>query len=137
MIPLPHFNLSAASCMSKEMTGERAWYGIKEYDMREFIAYSTIAGSTLLIALSGCASFRGCGAADCQGDREITSDVEHLIDGTPALMGSVPITVQTNRGVVYLNGMVETDLERYMAENLAKQVPNVAMVVNDVSVQEK
>lgn len=52
-------------------------------------------------------------------------------------MGSVPITVQTNDGVVYLNGEVETDLERYMAENLAKQVPNVAMVVNDVAVQEK
>jgi hypothetical protein len=137
MIPLPHFNLSAASYIGKKITGERAQFGIEEYNMREFMAYSTIAGSALLITLSGCASFRGCGAANCQGDREITSDVEHLIGGTPALMGSVPITVQTDRGVVYLNGVVETDLERYMAENLAKQVPNVAMVVNDVSVQEK
>src|ERR1700744_2052223 len=105
--------------------------------MRKYIACSTTAGSALLIALSGCASFRGCGATDCQSDRKITSDVEHRIDRNPALMGSVPITVQTDHGVVYLNGEVETDLERYMAENLAKQVPNVAMVVNDVAVQEK
>jgi osmotically-inducible protein OsmY len=105
--------------------------------MCKYMACSAIAGSTLLFALSGCASFRACGTADCQGDRKITSDVEHRIDETPALMGSVPITVQTNRGVVYLNGIVETDLERYMAENLAKKVPNVAMVVNDVAVQEK
>lgn len=137
MIRLPLSNLSAASCMSEEMTGENAWFGIKEHNMRKYIACSTIAGSTLLMALSGCASFRGCGTADCQGDRKITADVEHRIDRTPALMGSVPITVQTNGGVVYLNGEVETDLERYMAENLAKQVPNVAMVVNDVAVQEK
>lgn len=105
--------------------------------MRKYLAYSTIAGTTLLITLSGCASFRGCGAADCQGDRKITSDVEHLIDRTPALMGSTPISVQTNHGIVYLNGLVETDLERYMAESVAMQAPNVAMVINDVAVQEK
>lgn len=105
--------------------------------MRRYLAYSAIAGSTFLIGFSGCASLRGCGAADCQADRKITSDVEQLIDRTPALMGSIPISVQTDHGVVLLNGLVETDLERYMAESVARQAPNVAMVINDVAVQEK
>jgi osmotically-inducible protein OsmY len=106
--------------------------------MSRYLVFSTVAGTAVLVgALSSCASLRGCGAADCQGDRKITSDVEHLIDGTPALLGSVPITVQTIHGVVYLNGLVETDLQRYMAENIAKQAPKVAMIINDVAVQER
>lgn len=105
--------------------------------MRRYMAFSAVAGAALSVALSGCASLRGCGAADCGSDRRITADVEQLIDRTPALMGSVPITVQTNNGVVYLNGLVETDLERYMAENTAREAPNIAMVINDVAVQEK
>jgi osmotically-inducible protein OsmY len=106
--------------------------------MSRYLAFSTVAGTAVLVgALSSCASFRGCGAADCQGDRKITADVEHLIDSTPALMGSVPITVQSINGVVYLNGLVETDLERYMAENIASRAPHVAMIINDVAVQER
>ena len=105
--------------------------------MRGFSAFPMIAGAALIMALSGCASFRGCGTANCQADQKITSDVEHRVERTPALMGSTPITVQTNDGVVYLNGVVATDLERYMAEDIARQAPNVARVVNDVAVQEK
>ena len=102
------------------------------------LAFSVVTGATLLtVALSGCAAYRGCGDIDCQGDRKITDDVEQLIDRYPALVGPVPITVQTNNGVVFLNGLVETDLERYMAENVAGRAPNVALVVNSIAVQER
>jgi osmotically-inducible protein OsmY len=106
--------------------------------MSKYLAFSLVTGTTLLMgALSGCAAYRGCGDVDCQGDRKITSDVEHLLDRYPALVGSIPITVQTDNGVVYLNGLVETDLERYLAENVAGRAPNVAMIVNGIAVQER
>jgi osmotically-inducible protein OsmY len=91
----------------------------------------------LTAALSGCATYRGCGAGECTGDQKINSEVERLLDGYPALLGSIPITVQTKDRVVYLNGLVATDLQRDMAESVALEATRVAMVVNDIAVTER
>jgi len=69
------------------------------------------------------------------GDARITSDVyallaEHREFGAPGA-----VRVQTNNGVVYLNGLVDTDFERRSIESLVTQVPNVKDVVNSVDVR--
>jgi osmotically-inducible protein OsmY len=40
--------------------------------------------------------------------------------------------VQTLNHVVYLNGVVDTDLERQMAESVAHEAEGVAKVVNSI-----
>ena len=91
----------------------------------------------LTAALSGCATYRGCGAGECTRDQKINSEVERLLDGYPALVGMIPITVQTKDRVVYLNGLVATDLQRDTAESAALKATGIAMVVNGIAVTEK
>jgi osmotically-inducible protein OsmY len=40
--------------------------------------------------------------------------------------------VQTLDHVVYLSGVVDTDLERQMAESVAREAPGVAKVINSI-----
>jgi osmotically-inducible protein OsmY len=42
--------------------------------------------------------------------------------------------VQTLNGVVYLYGLVDTDLMREQAEQIARQAPHVKKVVNSIGV---
>ena len=106
--------------------------------MRKPLPISIFAPSVLLAAaLTACATYRGCGAAECTADQRINSEVEHLLDGYPALMGEIPIAVQTKNRIVYLNGLVATDLQRDTAETVALRAPGVAMVINGVAVTEK
>jgi osmotically-inducible protein OsmY len=52
----------------------------------------------------------------------------------PDLGPSGAIQVQTQNGVVYLNGAVGKGLESDAATTLASQVPGVARVVNNIAV---
>jgi osmotically-inducible protein OsmY len=45
------------------------------------------------------------------------------------------VHVQTLDGVVYLYGVVDTDLMRTEAQEIAMQAPNVKKVVNSIGVQ--
>jgi osmotically-inducible protein OsmY len=99
---------------------------------------SILAFSVFLTAtLSGCATYQGCGAGQCTGDQKMNSEVERLLDGYPALLATIPITVQTKDRVVYLNGLVATDLQRETAESVALKATGVAMIVNDIAVTER
>jgi osmotically-inducible protein OsmY len=89
----------------------------------------------LAAGLSGCVGFGKCDPATCTGDKKITADVnavlkEHREFGAPGT-----IRVQTTNGVVYLNGLVETDFARRSAESLVMQVENVKDVVNSIEVR--
>jgi osmotically-inducible protein OsmY len=92
---------------------------------------------TLLLAttLAGCASFEKCTKAACAGDPTITADVSALLDGHTELGPPGSIRVQTIDGVVYLNGLVNTDLDSQNAEAIAYQAPNVKNVVNSIAVR--
>jgi hypothetical protein len=78
-------------------------------------------------ALSGCATYS-------PGDAKITSNVKAQLDQHSDLGAPNSIQVQTLDHVVYLNGMVSDGLESETAESVAREVPNVARVVNSVSV---
>jgi len=88
----------------------------------------------LACALAACAPFEKCGFAGCSGDAQITADVRALFDRHPELGPSGLLSVQTLDGVVYLYGVVDTDLVREEAESIASQARGVKKVVNSLGV---
>jgi hyperosmotically inducible protein len=84
--------------------------------------------------LSGCAETRQCGLEGCPGDAKITADVQARLNQSPDLGPPGSIRVQTLNHVVYLNGLVDYGLEKSTAESLAKQVPGVTRVENNIAV---
>ena len=83
-------------------------------------------------ALPGCAVYNKCGFRGCPGDAEITAQVRAMFGRYPALEPPNVIEVQTLDHVVYLSGVVDTDLERQMAESVAQEVEGVKRVVNSI-----
>jgi len=83
-------------------------------------------------ALPGCAVYNKCGVRGCAGDAEITAQVRAMFGRYPALEPPNQIGVQTLDHVVYLSGVVNTDLERQMAESVAQEVTGVKRVVNSI-----
>ncbi len=89
---------------------------------------------TLILAgvLSGCAAYEKCGFGGCPGDAEITAEVRALFDQHPVLEPPNLLDVQTLDHVVYLNGVVDTDTQRLMAESVAHQAKGVTKVVSSI-----
>jgi osmotically-inducible protein OsmY len=88
-----------------------------------------------LTVLPGCAvyeTYEKCGFAGCPDDQRITRDVQALFQQHPALEPPNLIAVHTLNHVVYLNGLVDTDLERQTAESVAAGAKGVRRVVNSI-----
>jgi osmotically-inducible protein OsmY len=86
-------------------------------------------------ALSACtayATYSKCGVNGCPGDAEITIDVRALFDQHAALQPPNTLNIQTLDRVVYLSGLVDTDLERQLAESVAHEATGVKRVVNSI-----
>jgi hypothetical protein len=84
-------------------------------------------------AVSGCATFEKCGLEGCPGDQTITGHVKAMLEQHPDLDANL-LTVQTLKHVVYLDGIVESDLQSDTAATIAKHVRGVTEVVNNISV---
>lgn len=92
----------------------------------------------LAAILSGCAAistYRSCGVSGCPGDATVTRAVDELFTQHPALEAPNLIDVQTLNHVVYLYGLVDTDLQRQLAESVARSAPGVSRVVNTIGVR--
>jgi len=89
---------------------------------------------TLVLAgvLPGCAAYKKCGFGGCPGDAEIAAEVRALFDQHPVLEPPNLLEVRTLDHVVYLNGVVDTDAQRLMAESVARQAKGVTKVVNSI-----
>ena len=85
-------------------------------------------------ALPGCAVYGKCGFHGCPGDAQITAEVRALFNQHPVLEPPNLINVQTLNHVVYLYGLVDTDLESEIAESVARRAPGVAKVVNSIGI---
>lgn len=88
----------------------------------------------LLLGLAGCAAYQKCGVGGCAGDAAITSAVQAEFAKHAELQAPNVLNVQTIDGVVYLYGLVDTDLQRQVAESVAGQTPGVAKVINSIGV---
>lgn len=97
----------------------------------------TLSTATLILVLAaglaGCAVFEKCAPENCATDAKINADVEDMIGGHSEFGPPGTIHVQTINGVVYLHGLVNTDMERQTAEELVLKIPNVKDVVNSLS----
>jgi osmotically-inducible protein OsmY len=87
----------------------------------------------LAAALSGCAALGKCSPENCANDVKITADVADMLGAHSEFGPPGTIQVQTINGVVYLNGLVNSDMERQNAETLVLRLPNVKDVVNSLS----
>jgi len=94
----------------------------------------TIIGIVLLSSLGGCGAFRACGVGQFPKDADITAAVEVRLSRIAALEPPNLLNVQTHDHIVYLYGLVDTALEREMAESVALTTPGVKKVVNSIGI---
>jgi len=92
--------------------------------------------ATLALLLGGFASASGGGHDDGAGnvDRQITEQIQAAIYKAPAL-ASNDVSVQTHDGVVYLHGIVDTNVQRAEVEAAARAVAGVRRVVNAIELR--
>jgi osmotically-inducible protein OsmY len=101
--------------------------------MRSLKQLSALALAILMAALPACAVISKCGFAGCPGDAKITANVLALLHQYPSLEAPNSVQVQTMDHVVYLNGQVNTELERSTAQSVALAIPGVTRVVNSIN----
>ncbi|MEO7862822.1 MAG: BON domain-containing protein [Nitrospirales bacterium] len=87
-------------------------------------------------ALSGCQSTTGKTAGQTMSDASISTAVQTKLT-SDSLANFPRIDVDTERGVVSLNGVVETAAQRARAERLARQVDGVIRVNNNLQIQNR
>ena len=96
-----------------------------------------LTGLVLTIALiSGCQSMTGSTAGQNVDDSTITASVKTKL-ATEKLSTLTRVEADTVRGVVTLNGMVESAEQRARVEALTRQVDGVRGVNNNLQVQKK
>jgi osmotically-inducible protein OsmY len=71
--------------------------------------------------------------ADISQDKSITNQVKSAFTNHPDV--GTEISVMTKDGVVYLKGKASTPLAKSHAEDLAKAVPGVQKVVDDIGTE--
>jgi osmotically-inducible protein OsmY len=87
--------------------------------------------------LSGCslpAVYAKCGLSGCPGDTQITVKVQELLDHQAGVFLS-DISVQTLDHVVYLRGLVDTNVQREEIIAAARSVPGVDNVVESIVIR--
>jgi hyperosmotically inducible periplasmic protein len=90
----------------------------------------------LVGVLSGCQSTTGKTAGQTMSDASISSAVQTKL--TSDRLSNFPrIDVDTERGVVNLSGVVETEAQRAQAGRLARQVEGVVKVNNNLQIQNR
>ena len=89
--------------------------------------------AVVLITVSGCTAFqdyRKCAAGGCPDDARITAELKSQLAQRPDLRADVH--VQTLDNVVYLSGQVTTSMQRDSAELMAREVPGVRGIIDNV-----
>ena len=98
---------------------------------RKLVTALTVA-LMLSVAHSASATLRKCDSSDCSDDAKIAINVQQLLDRHAELGPPNSIQVQSRSHVVYLRGIVDTGLEKWIAESVASEAPNVDRVVNSI-----
>ena len=87
-----------------------------------------------ILILPGCAVERKCESGGCTDDAKITARVHASLNRHPDLGPPDSLQVQTLDHVVYLNGYVSTGLMKRTAEDIARQIPGVIRVEDNIAV---
>lgn len=94
----------------------------------------TMAALVTVLSGSACAGFTGgrCTSTECADDAKIQAEVKKQIDDRDSLR-FFNIRVQTANRNVYLEGLVDTEGDRGLAEQIARAVPGVQAVYDGLS----
>jgi osmotically-inducible protein OsmY len=99
----------------------------------QFFGVSLLTAS--LLTMGGCTVMRGQSTVgQAVDDSAITTQVKARFAESP-VVSALAINVQTVHGVVQLSGFAKNASERTTAESIARQVPNVKSVKNDIIVK--
>lgn len=90
----------------------------------------------LPLVLAGCAADTKKQAVEYVDDATITTKVKAKLFDDPQTSGFA-ISVKTYQGMVQLSGFVNGDKEKSRAEELAKTVPGVKTIKNDLIIKQK
>jgi BON domain len=94
--------------------------------------FALVGALVLAAALSACAVFPK--SSNPTADSAITADVKSRFAQDAEFIHPAELYIQTVNGVVYLNGKVNTGLQRRRAEDIAREDGRVVKVVNDLYV---
>jgi osmotically-inducible protein OsmY len=87
----------------------------------------------LLFFMSGCQAMTGQTVGESMDDSMITSSVKTQL-ASDKLVTLTRVEVETNNGIVYLTGQVQTAEQRSHIGSIASQVKGVKKVVNNLQV---
>jgi len=87
----------------------------------------------LIFSLAGCQAMTGKTAGQNVDDANLTASVKANLVADKA-SNLTRIDVDTNNGIVYLNGTVDSPQQKARAEQLAGQVQGVKKVVNNLQI---
>jgi hyperosmotically inducible periplasmic protein len=90
----------------------------------------------VLMGAVGCQSTTEKTADQAMTDTSITASVQAKLTGDKA-SNFARIDVDTERGIVTLNGVVQASRERDRAERLAREVGGVRGVTNNLQIQQE
>ena len=96
----------------------------------------TIVTALLVMTLMGCQAMTGKTAGQNVDDATITASVKSTLVADKAA-NLTRIDVDTNSGVVALNGTVESGEQKARAEQLARRVDGVRNVINNLQIQKR
>ena len=95
-----------------------------------------IITALFVMSLMGCQAMTGKTAGQNVDDATITASVKSTLVADKAA-NLTRIDVDTNSGVVALNGTVESAEQKTRAEQLARRVDGVRSVINNLQVQKR
>ncbi len=98
-------------------------------------ALPLVIAALLALLLAGCTAYKArakCGESGCAGDAEITQQVQQIFTQHTEFQNQ--LHVKTIDHVVYLTGEAATGFQKDSAESLARGVPGVQKVVNNIYV---
>jgi osmotically-inducible protein OsmY len=95
---------------------------------------SVLVFALLAVLMSGCVALTGKSAGQTIDDVSITAAVKAKLAGEK-MSTLTRIDVDTNQGVVYLTGTVDSLAMKQRAADIARQVKGVRDVVNNLTVR--
>jgi hyperosmotically inducible protein len=103
---------------------------------RQLSGVHLIVLALLIMLTAGCQAMTGKTAGQNVDDATITASVKSTLVADK-VSNLTRVDVDTNRGVVSLNGIVPTAEQKARAEQLARRVGGVKDVVNNLQVEKK
>jgi hyperosmotically inducible periplasmic protein len=92
--------------------------------------------AVMMMFVTGCQAITGATLGENIDDATLTTWVKSKLVADRAA-NLTRVDVDTTRGVVSLNGVVESEEQRIRAEQLAHQVDGVKQVINNLQIQQR